>query len=42
MDKEYGIQTFTAMMYAIVKKVVRPARISVMNFEPLSSFGCVE
>jgi hypothetical protein len=27
--------TFTAIMYAIVKKVVRPALSSVMNFAPL-------
>jgi hypothetical protein len=31
--------TLTAMMYAIVKNVVSPARISVMNFEPFRSFG---
>ena len=33
--------TLTAIMYAIVKNVVRPALISIENFEPLrSSFFC--
>lgn len=31
--------TLTAIIYAIVKNVVIPARISVTNLEPLLSFG---
>ena len=34
------VLTFTAMIYAIVKNVVSPARISVRNLEPFRSFGC--
>jgi hypothetical protein len=34
------IQTLTAIIYAIVKNVVNPARISVRNLEPFRSFGC--
>ena len=36
----FGELTLTAIMYAIVKNVVNPARISVKNFEPFRSFGC--
>ena len=32
--------TLTAMMYAMVKNVVRPARSSVVNLAPLISLGC--
>jgi hypothetical protein len=28
------------MIYAMVKKVVNPALISVRNFEPVRSFSC--
>jgi hypothetical protein len=34
-----GLLTLTAMMYAIVKKVVRPARSSVVNLAFLISLG---
>lgn len=30
------------MIYAIAKKVARPARISVKKYEPLRSFLCME
>jgi hypothetical protein len=33
------IEEFTAMMYAMAKKVARPARISVKKREPLRSRG---
>jgi hypothetical protein len=32
----------TEMIYAIAKKVARPARISVKKYEPLRSFLCME
>ena len=37
----YGtsIPTLTAIMYAMVKNVVNPARISVMNLAPFRSFS---
>lgn len=34
--------TLTAMIYAMVKKVVRPARISVVNLVFLISLSCGE
>jgi hypothetical protein len=34
------VLTLTAMIYAIVKNVVSPARISVRNLEPFRSLGC--
>lgn len=32
--------TFTAIIYAMVKKVASPALISVRNLDPLRSFAC--
>lgn len=32
-----SVPTFTAMIYAIVKNVVSPARISVRNLDPFLS-----
>jgi hypothetical protein len=34
------VHTLTAIIYAIVKNVVSPARISVKNLEPFRSLGC--
>lgn len=34
------MDALTAMMYAMAKKVARPARISVKKYEPLRSRGC--
>ena len=36
------VLTFTAMIYAMVKKVVKPAWISRENLAPLISFSCKE